>query len=158
MFGVGVSRLHLIFARVLDESGAEEGIGVFIALRDETEGLVLGKREATMGLRGIPEAELLFQDMALPADMAVIPRRGLRKGFADLMNAYNAQRVGAATVTLGLAQGTYELGPAHTKTREQFGRPIAEFQGLQWMLADMSIQLSAARLMIHAAAASTGKD
>jgi alkylation response protein AidB-like acyl-CoA dehydrogenase len=147
--GAGVSRLHLIFARVFDEDGTEEGIGAFIALRDETEGLVVGKREPTMGLRGI-------QDMALPADMAVIPPRGLRKGFADLMNAYNSQRVGAATVALGLAQGAYELGLAHAKVREQFGRPIAEFQGLQWMLADMSIQLAAARLMIHAAAASAG--
>ena len=99
--GAGVSRLHLIFARVFDE----------------TEGLVVSTREPTMGLRGIPEAELLFQDMVLPADMAVIPPRGLRKGFADLMNAYNAQRVGAATVALGLAQGAYDLGLAHIRKR-----------------------------------------
>ena len=156
--GAGVSRLHLIFARVFDESGEEDGIGAFIALREETDGLVVGKREPTMGLRGIPEAELLFEDMAVPAGMALIPPRGLRKGFADLMNAYNSQRVGAATVALGLAQGAYELGLDYTKSRAQFGRPIAEFQGLQWMLADMSIQLSAARLMIHAAAAGAGGD
>jgi hypothetical protein len=68
------------------------------------------------------------------------------------MNAYNSQRVGAATVALGVAQGAYEKALEYSKAREQFGRPIAEFQGLQWMLADMSIQLSASRALVHGAA------
>ena len=150
--GGGVSRLHLIFARVFDEDGQEEGIGGFIAIRDETEGLVIGDRAPTMGLRGIPEAEVMFEDMAVPPANLLLPPRGLRKGFADLMTAYNSQRVGAATVALGIAQGAYEKALEYAKEREQFGRPIAEFQGLQWMLADMSIQLSAARALIHGAA------
>src|SRR5690606_1060471 len=102
--GGGVSRLHLIFARVFDETGAELGIGGFLAFRDEDEGLVIGSREPTMGLRGIPETEVLFQDLELPADRLVMPPSGLKRGFADLMNAYNAQRVGAGTVALGLAE------------------------------------------------------
>ncbi|MFP6774953.1 MAG: 3-sulfinopropanoyl-CoA desulfinase [Alphaproteobacteria bacterium] len=150
--GGGVSRLHLIFARVFDADGVEEGIGGFIAIRDETEGLVIGDRAPTMGLRGIPEAEVMFEDMAVPPANLVLPPRGLRKGFADLMTAYNSQRVGAATVALGIAQGAYEKALQYAKEREQFGRPIAEFQGLQWMLADMSIQLSAARSLVHGAA------
>ena len=150
--GGGVSRLHLIFARVFDEDGVEEGIGGFIAIRDETEGLVIGGRAPTMGLRGIPEAEVMFEDMAVPPANLVVPPRGLRKGFADLMTAYNSQRVGAATVALGVAQGAYEKALQYAKEREQFGRPIAEFQGLQWMLADMSIQLCAARSLVHGAA------
>ena len=150
--GGGVSRLHLIFAKVYDEDGNEEGIGGFIAIRDETEGLVIGARAPTMGLRGIPEAEVMFEDMAVPPANLVIPPRGLQKGFADLMNAYNSQRVGAATVALGVAQGAYEKALEYSKAREQFGRPIAEFQGLQWMLADMSIQLGAARALVHGAA------
>jgi alkylation response protein AidB-like acyl-CoA dehydrogenase len=85
-----------------------------------------------------------------------LPTRGTEKGFADLMAAYNAQRVGAATVALGLAQGAYEPALDPAREREQFGRPIYEFQGLQWMLADMSIQLTAARAMIHGAAAGAG--
>ena len=72
------------------------------------------------------------------------------------MNAYNAQRVGAGTVALGIAAGAYEKAREYTLSREQFGRPIAEFQGLQWMLADMSTQLEAARLMIYSAARSRG--
>jgi alkylation response protein AidB-like acyl-CoA dehydrogenase len=72
---------------------------------------------------------------------------GKLHGFADLMNAYNSQRVGAATVALGLAQGAFETGTAFAKERQQFGRPIGEFQGLQWMLADMATELDASRLL-----------
>jgi 3-sulfinopropanoyl-CoA desulfinase len=110
--GGGVSRLHLVFARVFDAKGEEEGIGGFIAIRDETPGLIIGKREPAMGLRGIPEAEIIFEDMSVPADARVVPPHGLRRGFADLMNAYNGQRIGAATVALGLAEGAYELALA----------------------------------------------
>jgi 3-sulfinopropanoyl-CoA desulfinase len=142
--GGGVSRLHLIFARVFDEAGEEQGIGGFLAIRDHTKGLVIGKREPTMGLRGIPETEVCFQDMEVGDDMVVLPPSGFRRGFADLMNAYNSQRVGAATVALGLADGAYQHALDYANSREQFGRPIAEFQGLQWMLADMSVQIAAA--------------
>lgn len=152
--GGGVSRLHLIFAKVYDEQGEEQGIGGFLAVRDETPGLKIVKREPTMGLRGIPEAEIAFEDMELPPSALVIPPRGLRKGFADLMNAYNSQRVGAGTVALGIAEGAYDLALEWSEEREQFGRPINEFQGLQWKLADMSITLSAAQALIYKAAIS----
>jgi alkylation response protein AidB-like acyl-CoA dehydrogenase len=151
--GGGVSRLHLVFARVFDERGAELGIGGFIAVRDETKGLMIGKREPAMGLRGIPETEILFQDMEVPAAMALTPPGGFGRGFAELMDAYNSQRIGAAAVALGIAEGAFRRALAYSQEREQFGRPICEFQGLQWMLADMSIQLEAARLMIRRAAA-----
>ncbi len=154
--GAGVSRLHLIFARVYDERGEELGIGGFLAVRDEAKGLRLVRREQTMGLRGMPEGELAFEDLEVPASMAVLPPSGFRRGFADLMNAYNSQRVGAGTVALGIAAGALDHALEWVKTREQFGRPIGEFQGLQWMLADMQTQLTAARLMLYAAARSRG--
>src|SRR3546814_18735287 len=75
-----------------------------------------------MGLRGIPEAEIAVEDMELPPSALVMPPRGLKKGFADLMNAYNSQRVGAATVALGIAQGAYELALDWSGRRAQFGR------------------------------------
>ncbi len=150
--GGGVSKLHFIFARVFDD-GEEQGIGGFIAVRDEAKGLVIGRREPAMGLRGIPETEILFEDLEIPATMMVVPPQGIRRGFAGLMNAYNAQRVGAAAVALGIAAGAYELALDYAQQREQFGRPICEFQGLQWMLVDMSTQLNAARLLIYKAAA-----
>ena len=152
--GGGVSRLHLVFARVFDEHGAEQGIGGFIAIRGETRGLRIGAREPAMGMRGLPETEILFEDMEVPAEHVLRPPNGFRRGFADLMNAYNSQRVGAAAVALGIADGAGRRALAYVGEREQFGRPLAEFQGLQWMLADMSIQLAAARLLIHQAAAS----
>ncbi len=152
--GGGVSRLHLIFARVFDETGTEEGIGGFLAIRDETEGLRVLDREPTMGLRGIPEAEIAFEEMELPPSMMLMPPRGLKKGFADLMTAYNSQRVGAAAVALGIAEGAYRMALDWSGERKQFGRPINEFQGLQWKLADMSIRLAASRALVHGAARS----
>ena len=154
--GAGVSRLHLIFARVYDEKGEELGVGGFLAVRDEHDGLRVTRREQTMGLRGMPEGELTFEDLAVPASMALLPPSGFRRGFADLMNAYNSQRGGAGTVAMGVAAGALELALDWAKTREQFGRPIAEFQGLQWMLADMQTQLTASRLMLYQAARSRG--
>jgi alkylation response protein AidB-like acyl-CoA dehydrogenase len=155
--GAGVSRLHLVFARVFD-GGVEQGIGGFVVVRDGDgpPGLVIGERIPAMGVRGIPETHVHFRDLRVPQTALVIPPKGLRKGFAALMDAYNAQRVGAGTVALGIAQAAFDEARAYVAQREQFGRPIAEFQGLQWMLADMSIQLEAARLLLHRAAHCTG--
>ncbi|CAB3850960.1 Acyl-CoA dehydrogenase, short-chain specific [Achromobacter aegrifaciens] len=154
--GGGVSRLHLIFARVFDD-GADLGIGAFIHVREpdaEDDGLEIAKRSYAMGVRGIPETYIAFRDLKVHKSMLVVPPEGLKRGFAGLMQAYNAQRVGAGTVALGIAQGAFEEAVDYVKQRQQFGRPIAEFQGLQWMVADMAIQLNAARHMLHAAASS----
>ncbi len=157
--GGGVSRLHLIFARVF-EQGAEQGITGFIVVREPDgsgpKGLTIGKREPTMGLRGIPETEVILEDLEVPAEMMLMPPGGLVRGFGKLMHAYNGQRVGAATVAFGLAQGAYERALAYSGKREQFGRPISEFQGLQWMLADMATQIEAARGLIYKAAECDG--
>jgi len=151
--GGGVSRLHLIFARVFDQ-GVEQGIGGFIVIRDDDQhpGLIIVERTPAMGVRGIPETHVVFKDLEVHESMLLKPMGDLRKGFSGLMNAYNAQRVGAGTVALGIAQGAFDEALDYVKQRRQFGRPIAEFQGLQWMLADMSIQLDASRLLIHRAA------
>jgi len=153
--GGGVSRLHLIFARVFDD-GNDQGIGAFICMRDDglPKELVVGQRLYAMGVRGIPETHLEFHDLKVHKSMLVVPPGGLKRGFASLMQAYNAQRVGAGTVALGIAQGAFEDALGYARSRRQFGRPIAEFQGLQWMLSDMSIQLDAARLLLRSAACS----
>lgn len=159
--GGGVSRIHLIFARVLDETGSDQGIGGFLVIcnpaqGDMPTGFEVVRHERTMGLCGMPEAELRFTDVEIPADMAVIPPSGFKRGFADLMTAYNSQRVGAGTVALGVAAGALEHAKRYLLEREQFGRPIAEFQGLQWMIADMDTSVHAARLMLHDAAQTLG--
>jgi len=92
----------------------------------------------------------------VPASSVILPPSGFKRGFADLMNAYNSQRVGAGTMALGIAAGATDVARNFLLEREQFGRPIAEFQGLQWMLADMYTQVQAARLMLHSAARSRG--
>jgi len=155
--GGGISKLHLVFARVFDEDGKYRGIGGFIVVRNgpgDPPGLGIGRREPAMGIRGIPEAEVIFEDLHVSAAMMLDPASDSRRGFARLMDAYNAQRVGAAAVALGIAEGAYELAVAYAKERHQFGRPICEFQGLQWMLADMSIELAAAQGLVYQAAAS----
>ena len=150
--GGGVSKLHFVFARAI-EGGVDTGIAGFIVVGPDVPGMRI-RRIHAMGIRGIPEALIEFDDVQVPHAMKVTPPGRREAGFAGLMNAYNAQRVGAATVALGIAQGAFELALDYAKRREQFGRPIMEFQGLQWMLADMSIQLEAARLMIWKAASS----
>jgi alkylation response protein AidB-like acyl-CoA dehydrogenase len=159
--GGGVSRLHLIFARAFDENGKELGIGGFIAVRDPAKGIVpkglkIIGRERTMGLRGMPETELAFEDLEIPEDMVLAPPSGFRRGFAELMNAYNSQRVGAGAVALGVAAGALDLAVDQVKRRRQFGRPLAEFQGLQWMLADMETGIAASRALLREAANSRG--
>jgi len=159
--GGGISKLHLIFARVLDEDGAGLGIGGFIVVCDPSKGEfpngfeVVG-RERTMGLCGMPEAQLRFTNLEISEDRVLVPPSGFKRGFADLMKAYNSQRVGAGTVAMGGAAGALEHAKRYLKERHQFGRPIAEFQGLQWMLADMDAGVHASRLMLREAALSRG--
>lgn len=151
--GGGVSRLHLIFARVFDESGAPQGIGGFIAVRGEAQGLEIGRRQYAMGVRGIPETELHCRDLEVPDSHVLVPPGGLARGFGRLIDAYNSQRVGAGTVALGIAAAANAGALEYARTREQFGRPICEFQGLQWMLVDMDMEIEAARTMLWKAAA-----
>ena len=145
--GAGTSRLYLVYCRMGAREGAE-GIGGLLVERD-TPGFTIGERDRTMGLRGIPEGRLHFDRCRVPREQVLV---GPPDGFKKLMRAYNSQRLGAATVALGLAQGAYEQALAYAQARRQFGRPIADFQGIRWKLADMAIALDAARLLIHRAA------
>ena len=145
--GAGTSRLYLVYCRMSERPGAE-GIGGVLVERDQP-GFRVGERDHTMGLRGIPEGRLHFDGCRVARDHVLV---GPPDGFKKLMRAYNSQRLGAATVALGLAQGAYELAVAYAQERRQFGRPIGDFQGIRWKLADMAIRIDAARLLIHRAA------
>ncbi len=161
--GGGVSKLHLIFARAIEADGdgslVDQGIGGFLVVRNgenDPANLIIHKRIPSMGLCGMPEAELHFRDLEVSDAMVLRAPGGFRRGFGKLMDAYNGQRVGAATAALGIAAGAYDRALDFVQQRRQFGRPIAEFQGLGWMLADMSIKLEASRALIWQAAASAG--
>ncbi len=155
--GGGVSRLHLVFARAF-EDGQEVGIGGFIVARtgDGMPDGMTAERIPSMGLRGMPEANIAMRGLVVPDAMVLRPPGGWARGFGRLMDAYNGQRVGAATVALGLAAGAFDHALDRAQSRQQFGRPIAEFQGLAWMLADMSIELEASRALVWRAARSAG--
>jgi alkylation response protein AidB-like acyl-CoA dehydrogenase len=148
--GAGVSRTYVVFCRFDGIPGAA-GIGALI-VDAETPGLAVTRRERAMGMRGIPEGEVVFDHCRVPAEDLLLPAGG----FKRLMSAYNGQRLGAAAVALGLAQGALEAAVQHARTREQFGRPIGRFQGLRWMVADMALQVDAARQLVYRAAANAG--
>ena len=150
--GAGTSRLYLIYTRFGTTPGAE-GIGG-IWLEKDTPGFRIGPRELMMGLRGIPEGQLHFENVQVPRDNVLV---GPGDGFKKLMRAYNGQRLGAATVALGIAQGAYELALRYATERKQFGKPISAYQGIRWKLADMALKLDAARLLIHRCAARAGR-
>ena len=147
--GGGISRTNLIFARIIGRDGVDQGIGG-ILVDKATSGFSVGRVEDAMGLRGIPEAELIFDNCEVPAANLVV--RDPKDGFKKLMNGYNAQRIGASSVALGIAQGAHDLAVDYMRRREAFGRKLKDFQGLDWMMAEGEIRLDAARLLIYRAA------
>ena len=152
--GGGISMTNLIFARFIEDN-QDVGIGGILVDKG-TPGFTFGRVEKAMGLRGIPETELVFTDCEVPEENIVVRGEG-NEGFKKLMYGYNGQRVGAAAVALGIAQGAHDLAIEYMQQRKAFGRPISEFQGLQWMMAESEIKLNAARLLIHRAACN-GRD
>lgn len=147
--GGGISRTNLIFARIMDRAGNDQGIGGILVDKD-TPGFTIGRVESAMGLRGIPEAELIFKDCEVPAANVVV--LDPKEGFKKLMNGYNAQRVGASAVALGLGQGAHDLAIDYMCQRQAFGKKLKDFQGLEWIIAHGEMRLDAARLLIYRAA------
>jgi 3-sulfinopropanoyl-CoA desulfinase len=148
--GAGVSQTYVVFCR-FDGIPGPGGIGALIVDAD-TPGLTVTRRERAMGMRGIPEGEVVFDRCRVPGENLLLAAGG----FKRLMSAYNGQRLGAATVAVGLAEGALEAAVQHAGEREQFGRPIGHFQGLRWMVADMALQVEAARQLVYRAAANAG--
>jgi hypothetical protein len=102
-----------------------------------------------MGLRGMPEGEVVFENCLVPAENLLVQPGD---GFKKLMRCYNLQRVGAAAVALGIAQGALDQAVDYAGSRQQFGQPIGDFQGIRWKLADMHIKLESGRMLVHRAA------
>ncbi len=152
--GGGISRTNLIFARIVDREGNDQGIGGILVDKG-TPGFSVGRVEDAMGLRGIPEAELIFDSCEVPAANLVVCDP--KDGFKKLMNGYNAQRIGASSVALGIAQGAHDLAVDYMCQRETFGKKLKDFQGLQWMMAESEMKLEAARLLIYRAACNARK-
>ena len=147
--GGGISVTNLIFARFITD-GRDAGIGAILVDKG-TPGFSFGKVEDALGLRGIPETELVFNGCVVPERNVVVGGEG-SDSFKKLMFGYNGQRVGASAVALGIAQGAHDLAIDYMKKRKTFGKTLSEYQGLRWMMADAEIKLNAARLLIYQAA------
>ena len=144
--GGGHADGYVVYCRMSEAPGAN-GIGAVYVEKDAA-GLTFGKRESLMGFRGIPSSDLYFENCTVPASNVVVPAGG----FKRLMEAFDLERCGNATMALAQASGALEEVLAYVQERQQFGKPIVEFQAVQLRLADMQIKVDAARLLIWRAA------
>lgn len=142
-----VADLTVVFA-VTDPDKGKKGISAFV-IEKGTPGFRPGKKENKMGLRASDTAEVVMDDCRVPGS-ALVGARG--DGFVDAMKILDGGRISIAALALGMARGAYDAALAYAKERHQFGKPIAEFQAIQQMLADMATRLDAATLLVYRAA------
>jgi alkylation response protein AidB-like acyl-CoA dehydrogenase len=143
----GISQMNSVFA-LTDPSVGTHGISAFI-VEKAFPGFSVGRIEDKMGIKGSQTAELIFTDCEVPAEN-LLGREG--EGFKIAMMTLDRTRIGIGAQALGIAQGALDLAISYAKQRVQFGRPIADNQGIQFMLADMATKLEASRLLVYNAA------
>jgi alkylation response protein AidB-like acyl-CoA dehydrogenase len=143
----GVSEYYTVFA-VTDPSARSRGISAFVVEKADT-GVSFGAPEKKLGIKGSPTREVYFDNVRLPLNR-MIGAEGT--GFATAMQTLDHTRVTIAAQALGIAQGALDFAKGYVKERRQFGKPIGDFQGVQFMLADMGMKLEAARQLTYAAA------
>ncbi|MEE4544259.1 acyl-CoA dehydrogenase family protein [Streptomyces sp. V4-01] len=144
----GVSDFYTVMA-VTDPDKRSKGISAFVVEKDD-EGLSFGAPEKKLGIKGSPTREVYFDNVRIPADR-IIGEEGT--GFATAMKTLDHTRVTIAAQAIGIAQGALDYAKGYVQERKQFGKAVAEFQGVQFMLADMAMKLEAARQLTYAAAA-----
>jgi alkylation response protein AidB-like acyl-CoA dehydrogenase len=144
----GVSDYYTVFCKT-DPDAGHRGISAIVVEKD-TPGFTIGKLEKKMGMRGSPTGELVFDDCAVPAEN-LIGEEG--RGFYYAMGALDRSRPLVGAQALGLAQGALDVATQYVADRRQFGKRIADFQGIQFMLADLATQVQAARLLVYEACA-----
>ena len=143
----GVSEYYTVFATT-DPSARSRGISAFVVEKSDA-GVSFGAPEKKLGIKGSPTREVYLDHVRLPADR-MIGAEGT--GFATAMQTLDHTRVTIAAQAVGIAQGALDFAKGYVKERKQFGKPIADFQGVQFMLADMGMKLEAARQMTYVAA------
>jgi alkylation response protein AidB-like acyl-CoA dehydrogenase len=149
----GVADVYVVFAVTDPGQGHSRGITAFLLERDR-EGFHIGKPEHKLGIKGSPTATLTFEDVHLPAESAI---GEVGRGFRLAMATLDRSRLGIAAQALGIAQGATDYAVSYARERRQFGSPIAEFQGIQFKLADMETRTAAARELLYRAAAKTDR-
>jgi alkylation response protein AidB-like acyl-CoA dehydrogenase len=149
--GGGTASHYLVYTRFGDIKG-HKGIGG-ILVEAGTPGFSFGKPEEFMGLHGMPSCDLIFEDVRVPKKNLVIPAGDFRK----LMWTFDIERCGNAAMCLGIAGGALNEAKNYAQQRHAFGRPICEFQAVQFMIVDMAMKLDAARLLVYRAATGAGQ-
>jgi alkylation response protein AidB-like acyl-CoA dehydrogenase len=144
----GESEYYTVMA-VTDPDARSKGISAFVVERSD-EGVSFGAKEKKLGIKGSPTREVYLDNVRIPADR-MIGAEGT--GFATAMRTLDHTRVTIAAQAVGVAQGAVDYAVGYARERQQFGRPIADFQGLQFLLADMGMKVEAARQLTYAAAA-----
>ena len=124
------------------------GVDALVLERD-TPGLTINPQHGKMGMRGSSTAELVFEDCAVPEENRLGPEG---EGFRETMQVLNASRIPIAAQCVGIARAAYEASVQYAKQRQAFGKPLADFQSLQWKIADMATEIDAARLLVLRAA------
>jgi butyryl-CoA dehydrogenase len=137
---------YVVYCRMSEDPGAR-GIGA-VYVEKGTPGLSFGEQESLMGFRGVPSSDVFLDNVTVPAYQIVVPAGGFRK----LMEAFDLERCGNATMSLGQASGALGDVVNYVQERKQFGKPIVDFQAVQLKLAEMQMQVEAARLLIYRAA------
>lgn len=143
----GPAELYTIFAKT-DKNSGTKGISAFI-VEAGTPGLTIGKHENKMGIRGSITCELIIENLRVPKEN-LLGKEG--QGFKIAMSVLDNARLGAGSMAVGIAQAAYETALAYSMERKQFGKPIIDFQGIGFMLADMAMQIESARCLVYKAA------
>ena len=144
----GVSRYYTLMAST-DPSKGARGISAFV-IHDDDPGFSVGAKEHKLGIKGSPTCEIYFDNCRIPADR-LIGAPGT--GFKTALRALDHTRLTIGAQALGIAQGALDSAVAYARSRQQFGRPISDFQGVSFVLAEMAMQIEAARHLVYAAAA-----
>jgi alkylation response protein AidB-like acyl-CoA dehydrogenase len=144
----GPSELYSVLAKTDPGAGAR-GVSAFLVRKDDP-GFSVGKKEDKLGIKGSPTCQVHFDNCRVPADR-LIGEEG--KGFTYAMQAFDHTRLVVGAQAVGIAQGAIDVSIPYLQERQQFGKPIGSFQGLQFLLADMAMETEAARQLVYAAAA-----
>lgn len=144
--GGGHSQGYVVYCRLSDDPGAK-GIGA-VFVEKEMPGVSFGEQEQLMGFRGVPSADIFLDNVEVPAENLIVPAGG----FPKLMEAFDLERCGNATMALAQAAGALDDVLDYVQERKQFGKPIVDFQAIQLKLAEMAMRVEASRLLIHRAA------
>ncbi len=147
--GAGHADSYVVYCRISDAPGAK-GIGA-VLIEKNTPGFSFGAPESHMGWRGIPSADMYFDKVELPAENLIVPAGG----FRNLMEAFDLERCGNTAMSIACGQSAFDYVLNYVQEREQFGKPIIEFQAVQLQLAQMKIKLDAARLLLYRAVNNT---